>query len=45
MVNVLRAMVLTEGDQLLLTPTYHVFHMYVPFQGATPCPATISGPW
>ncbi|MCM2676820.1 alpha-N-arabinofuranosidase [Alkalicoccobacillus plakortidis] len=27
-VNVLQAMVLTEGDQMLLTPTYHVFDMY-----------------
>lgn len=28
MVNVLQALVLTEGDKLLLTPTYHVFEMY-----------------
>ncbi|WP_458119739.1 alpha-N-arabinofuranosidase [Paenibacillus sp. Z6-24] len=28
MVNVLQAMVLTEGDRMLLTPTYHVFDMY-----------------
>jgi alpha-L-arabinofuranosidase len=27
-VNVLQALVLTEGDRLLLTPTYHVFGMY-----------------
>ncbi|HCL30210.1 MAG TPA: alpha-N-arabinofuranosidase [Candidatus Latescibacteria bacterium] len=27
-VNVLQAMVLTEGDHMLLTPTYHVFDMY-----------------
>lgn len=26
-VNVLQAMVLTEGDKMLLTPTYHVFKM------------------
>ena len=44
MVNVLQAMVLTDGDRMLLTPTYHVFHMYVPFQGATPYPATVRGP-
>jgi alpha-L-arabinofuranosidase len=36
--------VLTEGDKMLLTPTYHVFHLYVPFQGATPYPATVNGP-
>jgi len=27
-VNVLQAMILTEGDKMLLTPTYHVFNMY-----------------
>lgn len=27
-VNVLQAMILTEGDKILLTPTYHVFDMY-----------------
>ena len=44
MVNVLQAMILTDGDRMLLTPTYHVFRMYVPFQGATPYPATVTGP-
>ncbi|MHA6531355.1 alpha-N-arabinofuranosidase [Paenibacillus sp. BAC0078] len=28
MVNVLQALILTEGDKMLLTPTYHVFEMY-----------------
>lgn len=28
MVNVLQALILTEGDRMLLTPTYHVFKMY-----------------
>ncbi len=27
-VNVLQAMILTEGDKMLLTPTYHVFDLY-----------------
>ena len=27
-VNVLQAIVLTQGDEILLTPTYHVFDMY-----------------
>jgi alpha-N-arabinofuranosidase len=27
-VNVLQAMVLTEGEKMILTPTYHVFEMY-----------------
>jgi len=35
MVNVLQAMILTDGEKMLLTPTYHVFKMYVPFQDAT----------
>ena len=35
MINVLQAMVITDKDKMLLTPTYHVFRMYVPFQDAT----------
>ncbi len=27
-VNVLQAMILTEGDEMILTPTYHVFDFY-----------------
>ncbi len=38
MVNVLQAMIFTQEDKMLLTPTYHVFHMYVPFQDATSVP-------
>lgn len=34
-VNVLQALVLTQADQLLLTPTYHVFDLYKAHQGAT----------
>jgi alpha-N-arabinofuranosidase len=34
-VNVLQAMMLTKGDKLLLTPTYHVFEMYQVHQDAT----------
>jgi alpha-N-arabinofuranosidase len=33
-VNVLQAMILTEGESMLLTPTYHVFEMYKVHQGA-----------
>ncbi len=40
MVNVLQAMILTDGAKMVLTPTYHVFHMYVPFQDATFIPVT-----
>jgi alpha-N-arabinofuranosidase len=39
-VNVLQAMVLTQGDALVLTPTYHVFKMYVPFQDAVSLPVS-----
>ena len=35
MANVLQSMVLTEGDRMILTPTYHVFDLYRPHQGAT----------
>ena len=33
-VNVLQAMVLTEGERMLITPTGHVYAMYAPHQGA-----------
>lgn len=44
MVNVLQAMILTDGRRMVLTPTYHVFEMYVPFQGAAPLAATVAAP-
>ena len=44
MVNVLQAMILTEGPKMALTPTYHVFQMYIPFQGATYLPAELTTP-
>jgi alpha-L-arabinofuranosidase len=44
MVNVLQAMVLTRGDRMILTPTYYVFRMYVPFQDATYLPVRIETP-
>lgn len=34
MVNVLQAMILTEGDQMIKTPTYHVFDLYKAHQDA-----------
>jgi alpha-L-arabinofuranosidase len=40
MVNVLQAMILTDKEKMVLTPTYHVFRMYVPFQEATVVPVT-----
>jgi alpha-N-arabinofuranosidase len=44
MVNVLQAMILTRGPEMLLTPTYHVFRMFRPFQDATLLPAEIQTP-
>jgi alpha-N-arabinofuranosidase len=35
MINVLQAMILTDKEKFVLTPTYYVFKMYVPFQDAT----------
>ena len=43
MANVLQAMVLTDGPKMVLTPTYHVFRLYVPFQDATAVPVTFNG--
>ncbi len=40
MINVLQAMILTDHDKMLLTPTYHVFKLYVPFQDASLLPVT-----
>ncbi|MBN2222293.1 MAG: alpha-N-arabinofuranosidase, partial [Vallitaleaceae bacterium] len=34
LVNVLQAVILTEGEKMLLTPTYHVFEMYKDHQEA-----------
>ncbi len=44
MVNVLQAMILTDKEKMILTPTYHVFEMYVPFQDATFLPAEFKSP-
>jgi alpha-L-arabinofuranosidase len=42
MVNVLQAMILTDKDKMLLTPTYHAYKMYVPFQDATSLPVALT---
>ncbi len=44
MVNVLQAMILTDGPRMVLTPTYHAFRMYQPFQGALALPVQITTP-
>lgn len=34
LINVLQAVILTDGPRMLRTPTYHVFHMYKYHQDA-----------
>lgn len=34
LINVLQSVILTEGEKMILTPTYHVFKMYNCHQGA-----------
>jgi alpha-N-arabinofuranosidase len=41
-VNVLQAMILTEGPKMLLTPTYHVFEMYKVHHDATRLPVVLA---
>jgi alpha-N-arabinofuranosidase len=40
-VNVLQAMILTQGEEIVLTPTYHVFDMYKVHQDAILLPIDI----
>jgi alpha-N-arabinofuranosidase len=42
MINVLQSMIMTDKEKMVLTPTYHVFKMYVPFQDATFVPVTFN---
>lgn len=42
MVNVLQAIILTDGDKMLLTPTYYVFDMYKVHQDATMLPIELT---
>jgi alpha-N-arabinofuranosidase len=44
MVNVLQAMILTNKDKMIVTPTYHVFEMYKAHQGATLIPVDLTAP-
>jgi alpha-N-arabinofuranosidase len=44
MVNVLQAMILTDKEKMILTPTYHVFEMYKVHQDATYLPVEIHTP-
>jgi alpha-N-arabinofuranosidase len=42
LINVLQAMILTDKEKMLLTPTYHVFEMYAPHQDATLLPSELA---
>jgi alpha-N-arabinofuranosidase len=42
-INVLQAVILTEGEKMLLTPTYHVFDMFKVHQDADLLPLTMNG--
>ena len=44
MVNVLQAMILTNGPRMVLTPTYHAFMLYQSFQGAAAVPVKVVSP-
>ena len=43
-INVLQALILTKGNQILLTPTYHIFDMYKVHQDAKLLPVNFSAP-
>jgi alpha-N-arabinofuranosidase len=42
--NVLQAMILAEGEKLVVTPTYHVFDLYQVHQGAQALVTTVEAP-
>lgn len=43
-INVLQAMILTDKEKMVLTPTYHAFEMYKVHQGATLIPIELKAP-
>lgn len=43
-VNVLQSLILTKGEEMVLTPTYYVFDMYKVHQGATLVPLKVNSP-
>lgn len=42
-VNVLQAMILTDKEKMIVTPTYHVFEMYTPHHDARLLPSELQG--
>jgi alpha-N-arabinofuranosidase len=43
-VNVLQALVLTEGPRICRTPTYWIYEMYMPHRGGQTVPVEVRGP-
>ncbi|MEO6733449.1 MAG: alpha-L-arabinofuranosidase C-terminal domain-containing protein [Ferruginibacter sp.] len=43
-INVLQALILTKGNQMLLTPTYHIFDMYKVHMDAKLLPVSFNSP-
>ena len=43
-INVLQALLLTDGDRMLKTPTYHVYDLYQPHQGGQALRMTFDSP-
>lgn len=41
-INVLQSVILTDKEKMMVTPTYHVFEMYVPHQDATLLPTELT---
>jgi alpha-L-arabinofuranosidase len=44
MVNVLQAVILTDKDRMIVTPTYHVFELYKAHQDAVHIPVELDSP-
>jgi alpha-L-arabinofuranosidase len=43
-INVLQALILTKGHEMVLTPTYHVYDLYRVHRNATSLPVELSAP-
>ncbi len=43
-INVLQALIFTEGEKMMLTPTYHIYDMYKVHHDATLIPLTLNSP-
>jgi alpha-L-arabinofuranosidase len=43
-INVLQALIFTDGEKMLLTPTYHIYKMYKVHHDATLLPLTLESP-